>query len=77
MGRGSRTNSLVGVVGILGWGSIGTDYSSVEFLKPAPALTAELAYSLTEEGRCGARGGLSLFITMFITILIHSGAGHF
>ena len=77
MGRGSRTNSLVGVVGILGWGSIGTDYSSVEFLKPAPALTADLTYSLMEEGRCGARGGLSLFITMFITILIHSGAGHF
>ncbi len=52
MGRGSRTNSLVGVVGILGRGFIGTDYSSVEFLKPAPDLTVDLAYSLTE-----AKGG--------------------
>ena len=52
MDRGSRTNSLVGVVGILGRGFIGTDYSSVEFLKPAPAVTADLTYSLAE-----ARGG--------------------
>ena len=52
MGRGSSTNSLVGVVGILGRGFIGTDHSSLEFLKPAPALTADLAYSLTE-----AKGG--------------------
>ena len=54
MGRGSRTSSLVGVVGILGRGFIGTDYSSVEFLKPTPALTADLiTYSLTE-----AKGGV-------------------
>ena len=39
VGGGSRTNSLVGVVGLLGRGFIGTDYSGVEFLKPAPALT--------------------------------------
>jgi hypothetical protein len=52
VGRGSRANSLVGVVGILGRGSIGPDYSSVEFLKPAPALTADLTYTLTE-----AKGG--------------------
>ena len=48
VGRGSRTNSLVGVVGILGRGSVGTDYSNVEFLKPA--LSADHACSLTEEG---------------------------
>ena len=47
VGRGSRTNSLVGVVGILGRGFIGTDYSGVEFLKPAPAITAYLTYSPT------------------------------
>ena len=58
MGRGSRTNSLVGVVGILGRGFIGTDHSSVEFLKPAPALTADLAYSLTEaKGGSGCAAG--------------------
>jgi hypothetical protein len=48
VGRGSRTKGFVGVVGILGRGFIGPDYSSVEFLKPAPPLTADLAYSLTE-----------------------------
>ncbi len=42
VGRGSRTNSLVGVVGILGRGFIGTYCSSVAFLKQAPALTAAL-----------------------------------
>jgi hypothetical protein len=52
VGRGSRTNSLMGIVGILGRGFIGTDYSSVEFLKPAPAVAADLTYSLTE-----AKGG--------------------
>ncbi len=52
VGGGSHTNSLVGVVGILGRGSIGTDYCSVEFLKPAPDLTADFAYNLTE-----AKGG--------------------
>ena len=58
VGRGSRTNSLVGVVGILGRGFIGTDYSSVEFLRPAPALTADLTYSLTEaKGGAGCAAG--------------------
>jgi hypothetical protein len=58
VGGGSRTNSLVGVVGILGRGFIGTDYGSVEFLKPAPALTADLTYSLTEaKGRAGCAAG--------------------
>ena len=42
VGRGSRTNSLMGIVGILGRGFIGTDCSSVAFLKQAPALTAAL-----------------------------------
>src|SRR3712207_1220638 len=52
VGRGSRTNNLVVIVGILGRGFIGTDYSSVEFLKPAPALSADPTHSLTE-----AKGG--------------------
>ena len=58
VGRGSGTNNLVGVVGILGRGFISTDHSSVEFLKPAPALTADLAYSLTEaKGGAGCAAG--------------------
>ena len=47
VGGGSRTNSLVGIVGILGRSSIGTDHSSVEFLKSPPALTADLTYTST------------------------------
>ncbi len=66
VGRGSRTNSFVGIVGILDRGFIGTDRSGVVFLRPAPALAADLTHSPTEaKGRCGVRGGLSLLITLY------------
>ncbi len=73
VGRGSRTNSLVGVVGILGRGFIGTDYSSVEFLKPAPAFLLTL-YTVWRRRR-EVQGERQTELAHNYTD--HSGTGHF